>query len=193
MRLKILFFTLLVMPVGSFAQDGIPYLEFRLRNSGTAIDVEWTVKAGNTCQDVEVWRGTDSLNLEKVFVYAGICGDNDSAKSYNYVDKPPVLGIEYYYQIVIITDRTKVKRIFSYPSQMPEVFPNPSKGEVRIVRVPEVSYSHYELFDANGRLIQSLEAPEVIEILSLQNFDPGIYLLMFYTADGSRVSKLLVE
>ena len=191
MKIQIIFFLLLSLT--GFGQDGIPYLELKLRNSGSAIDVEWTVLAGNTCQDVEIWRGSDSLNLSQVFIYTGICGDNDSAKSYNYIDQPPVAGVRYYYRIIIITDRTELKSLISYPQNTPEFFPNPAKSHIDIVRDPLLDYSGYYLYDIQGKQLDAVFNPKVIESMEFDNYPPGTYILEFNEKSGSSYQNLIIE
>ncbi len=191
MKIQIIFF--LLISFCGFGQDGIPYLELKLRNSGTAIEVEWTVLAGNTCQDVEIWRGTDSTELSLVFIYTGTCGDNDSVKSYNYIDQPPVSGVRYFYRIVIITDRTELKSVISYPQNKPEIFPNPAYGSINVVRDPLSDFSSYVLYDLKGSMLKTIPEPRVSETIDLTSFSSGSYLIEFNEKAGSSYRRLQVE
>ena len=167
------------MTACSLAQDGIPYLEFNLRNSGNAVEVVWQIEAGNTCQDVEIWRGTDSLDLQQVYVYPGICGDNDSIKSYSYIDRPSTAGIRYYYRIVIITDRSAIKSLVVYPNNSPEVFPNPASNKVWIIRDPNHDYNSYLIYDSSGREILRVVKPEISERIMLHDLSAGDYFIRY--------------
>ena len=176
-QVKVLKILLLVLPLSCFAQEGIPYLDFRLNNAGSAVEVEWVVAAGNFCQDVEIWRGTDSSGLEQVYVYPGICGDDDSAKAYQYLDQPPTPGIRYYYRIVIITDRTEIKSFLLLPESGVQLFPVPAQDFLRIVRNEDAEYEEYALLDLSGRLLMRRMSPAVTEEIRTHELRAGEYIL----------------
>ena len=185
---------LLLWPLFSSAQDGIPYLDFSLTNFGnSSVWVEWSVTAGNTCQDVQVWRGTDSIHLKQVFVYPGICGDNDSVKTYTYLDHPPISGIRYYYRIQIITDKTEVKSILSLPNNQLEIYPNPAKDKIILVRDPLIQYTSYILYDDQGKKLREKHKPDVNLEWTIQELSPGTYLLRTAHESGEDIYKLLVQ
>ncbi len=169
-------FFLLTFGFTAVAQDeGIPYLDFSLSNSGSSALVSWTVKAGNTCQDVQVWRGTDSLNLKEIFTYAGICGDDDSSKVYSYMDNPPITGIVYYYRIVIITDRTQIKKVLIPPDEGLSIYPIPVSEMLNIVHSPQNNLLTIEIIDGKGNMIETLQKPENLTQLNISDWPTGVY------------------
>ena len=172
--------------------EGIPYLDFSLSNSGSNALVTWTVKAGNTCQDVEVWRGTDSLNLKEIYTYPGICGDDDSSKVYSYTDKPPVAGITYYYRIVIITNRTKIKKVLIPPSEGLSVYPNPATETLNLVYSLQNKLYSIEIFDSKGNIIEVFENPESFTRLDISDWTSGVYFYRAHFEDRTVIDQLLV-
>jgi hypothetical protein len=182
--MKIWLFLLMLTPVFSWGQEGIPYLDFKLRNSGRSVEVEWQILPGNFCQDVEIWRGTDSSQLHQVFIYPGICGDDDSLKTYSYIDLPPVSGITYYYRIIVISDRTEIKSLVVYPNNKTELFPNPAQNRVWIIRDPGEQYERYSIYDLNGRQIISIDDPEISERLNLDGIPSGEYIVRYESRAG---------
>lgn len=194
--MKKAFQTYLLLLLVYFTQaqgDGIPYLDFSLSNSGSNALVTWTVKAGNTCQDVEVWRGTDSLNLKEIYTYPGICGDDDSNKVYSYTDNPPVSGIVYYYRIVIITDRTQIKKVLIPPSEGLSLYPIPATETLNIVHSPQNNLLSIEIFDTKGNLIESLQKPESATQLTVSDWSAGVYYCKAQFEDKVIVDRFMVE
>ncbi len=173
--------------------DGIPYLDFSLSNSGSSALVTWTVKAGNTCQDVQVWRGTDSLNLKEVFAYAGICGDDDSSKVYSYTDNPPVTGITYYYRIVIITDRTQVKKVLIPPSEGLSVYPNPATEKLNLVYSPQNNLLSIEIFDSKGNAVNILNKPENFTQLNVSDWPSGVYYYKAIFEERMEINQIVIK
>lgn len=193
MRMKLHFFVLTLIPLFITGQDGIPYLDFSLRNSGRAVEVEWQVLPGNFCQDVEIWRGTDSTVLEEVYVYPGICGDDDSLKTYYYIDLPPRSGITYFYRLVVITDRTEIKSLLVYPDKELEMFPNPADDRVWIIRDPAEKPDRYSLYSLDGKAIFTIEMPEVREEIMLDGLPAGKYILSLESQSGRVNERLIIR
>lgn len=173
--------------------DGIPYLSFSVQASGPIVLVSWQVKQGNTCQDVQVWRGTDSLHLSEVYTYPGICGDNDSTKVYRYEDVPPTPGIVYYYRIVVITDRTKVKSVLVPPEKSIEAYPVPATDFVSVVHNPGELLKSLRLYDRAGRLMDEIENPETLHRLELSAYRTGVYFLVSEFENETVVRKISVR
>lgn len=187
------FFILLLIPAFSWSQDGIPYLDFELRNSGRSVTVEWQVLPGNFCQDVEIWRGTDSTKLEQVYIYPGICGDDDSVKTYSYIDLPPRSGITWYYRIVVISDRTEIKSLLVYPDKEVEMFPNPAEDRVWIIRDPGERPDRYSLYSLDGKAVMRIEMPEVTEEIMLEGLPKGEYILSLESQSGRVQERLIIR
>lgn len=156
------------------------------------MNIEWHVQAGNTCEDVQVWRGTDSLNLAPVFTYPGICGDDDSTKTYSYLDSPPTAGVRYYYRMVIITDRSEVKSLLTYPEDVPELFPNPATREVQVIADPAGNISSYVLYNVHGQVVFELSNPETEQVIDLSEVPAGQYFLGYTSKSRTGYIRLKV-
>ena len=190
-KLKLIGIGLLLSLAATAQNDGIPYLSFSLNTAGEGVLVSWRVQAGNTCQDVEIWRGTDSLNLNEVYTYPGICGDDDSSKVYSYTDKPPVPGITYYYRIEIITDRTETKKIIVPPAEGISVYPNPASERLTLVSSTQNDLNELEIYDSRGNTVLKLQNPESILELDVSDWPAGAY---YYRAlsNGQHSTGILV-
>jgi hypothetical protein len=173
------FASVLVLALNAYGAIGqesaLPYLSFSLNPAGNGVLVTWRVEAGNTCQDVEIWRGTDSLNLSEVFTYAGICGDDDSSKVYSYTDVPPITAITYYYRIVVVTDKSTIKKITLPPKKGLSVYPNPANDFLKIISNPLDDLTRIDFYDARGNVVFTLEQPPNDISIAISHWPAGMY------------------
>lgn len=75
-----------------------PYLSrFELTEQQGAVRVEWTMIGGNTCFDIEVWRGLDPSALERIGTISGLCGHIVEPVDYAFNDgSPPEFSLLFY-------------------------------------------------------------------------------------------------
>ncbi|WP_282777961.1 T9SS type A sorting domain-containing protein [Phaeodactylibacter xiamenensis] len=77
-----------------------------------------------------------------------------------------------------------------------KLFPNPTSGRVFVsVASGEIDLYGYEVFDPNGKKIKEANinlSDQSFEI-SLEGFPNGLYLIRFFTNEGSQVSKRVIK
>lgn len=74
----------------ALAQDEHPYLkQFEARLISGQIHLNWTTKAGFSCQDIHIEVSTDSVNFRHAGTYFGLCGDA-TERSYTYLLEEPI-------------------------------------------------------------------------------------------------------
>lgn len=77
------------------AQDH-PYIaDLRAQQVQDRILVEWTTKAGFSCQDIMVQLSSDSVNFSTKATYYGLCGDTTEKRYSLFIDKPIVNALNY--------------------------------------------------------------------------------------------------
>jgi hypothetical protein len=115
-----------VGPLAVLAQEH-PYLSrFELVEQPGAVRVEWTMIAGNTCTDIEVWRGTHTSDLHPIGTIHGLCGNISEPVFYEWTDHQPPENSVLYYRIVLGT---------SGPSSILSIdFDQFTSSDVRVVR-----------------------------------------------------------
>ena len=59
----------------------------------------WTIKSGNTCNGMQVFRSQDSINFVLIEDIQGVCGSLSSPVSYTFTDHTPILNAINYYKI----------------------------------------------------------------------------------------------
>ena len=78
-----------------------------------SIRVNFTILQGTTtCAPYEILKGSDSLNLNPIYIYPGICGSTSFNETHAYTDFGPNKLKPNFYQIYIPpNDYSQVKRI----------------------------------------------------------------------------------
>jgi len=77
------------------------------------------------------------------------------------------------------------------PSRSIKVFPNPSRGKVKISYLEnELNYNFYSM---NGIRLQSGKISESPYPLNLENFGNGLYLLECFTGNKMYLQKLIIQ
>lgn len=182
------------LTIGTKAQElGISYLDFSLQNSSNTVLVSWVVSSGNTCQDVEVWRGRDSLNLDYQYTYPGICGDNDSDKVYSYTDIPPTAGVIYYYQVKVITDRTEIKKVLVPPELGLSVYPNPASDKLQLVFNVQSKLNSFQIFNSQGQEVLKVDAPDNALELDISDLPSGSYFYQAVFKDADQIESFIID
>ncbi len=192
--MKTVFFLLCSLFTGlGLAQEGIPYLDFTAKASGNQVEIKWVVKQGNTCRDVEVWRGTDSTQLTNIYTYVGICGDADSNRTYRYHDFLPSIATTYFYQIKVDLDKTAVRKIQPSPNSGIQIHPNPTTDVLNIYKNPNEVNSSVSVYNSFGKQIIQFGIDVKQQPLNVNDWPRGVYF--FYSTTGSKtdIFKVLLQ
>ncbi len=178
---------LLIGSVSVLAQNDTILSKFNANVVGEKVLLSWRIKAGNTCNGIDVYRSTDSLNYTLIGSVEGICGNVSFPTDYEYFDVSPVENSKNYYRLglggngfsrVISTwyfDLTKRDYILS---------PNPVL-ESSVLRFKNDAGLNVELlvFDLMGKLKFRETTNSDNFILFSSMFDPGEYLFQLHSED----------
>lgn len=100
--MKWLFFVVAVsFPALFFAQNESVIGNFIGSELNGKVLLTWTVKAGNTCNGIQVLRGTDSLNFVPIGSIEGICGSIQENVPYEFTDVSPEKNALNYYRLLL--------------------------------------------------------------------------------------------
>ena len=78
--------------------------DFSAYNNNGAVYLSWTLKAGNTCSGIQIYRAEDGINFNLAGEIGGICGSVSSAQSYSFTDYNPNKNKLNYYKLGIGTE-----------------------------------------------------------------------------------------
>jgi len=81
-----------------FAQESI-LEKFSVTEFDNKVLLSWTVKSGNTCNGIRIYRSSDSLIYSEIGDIQGVCGSAEFSVHYSFTDNQPVKNSKNYYRL----------------------------------------------------------------------------------------------
>lgn len=184
---KIIFVLGLALAISVNAQSRI--YNFQTLPLTDSVRITFTVLQGSVCAGWEVWKGSDSLNLQPIYMYPGLCGNVNFSIAYSYTDMSPNKLTPNFYQVRIPpSDYSIVKRVdigASFSNML--IYPQPVEDQLNI-RINDRKNYYYEIniCDRYGRKkgFASGDAVEKISV-NVSSFPEGVYPFYIILGDGS--------
>lgn len=173
------------------------FSDFTAQQFGDSIIVKWTLKAGNTCFDMNVERSGNENTFQVIYTVPGLCGASEDLK-YEFYDTDILDGF-YNYRITgsngfYTSDTVDVNFIVVGQADL-VVNPNPTGDIIFIGISPTLSFPfHVELYDLQGRVLYSVVINSRQHNISVESLQAGYYLVSI-TDDRGHISykKVLVQ
>lgn len=147
--------TLLGISSNSGLAQGSPMLgKFSGDQQGNTVSLYWQILAGSTCNGIQIYRSTDSLNFVRIGYIPGICGHEFEESNYYFTDTLPLPNaINYYYLelgTVGVSDVLSVNVISSGSSGY-QIRPHPVVDRATIYFDPLRTSAHeIRIYDMRG-------------------------------------------
>ena len=174
--LKSIFTYLYFLPFIGFAQN-LSFLKISIEKIGTHVQIDWTVAAGNQCQDLEIQHSLDGVNFETVYTYAGICGDPNVTLSYAYAHSEPILNHANYYRIKVNQDITETFRTFISGKDQLNLLTDFNKGLTQIDFQDRGGPVAVSVLDFNGRVIYNSNYENALEPIYLPSLNISPFII----------------
>jgi hypothetical protein len=98
LHLKFLILSIFMNAYYSFSQETI-LDQFSAENVSGKVFLAWTIKSGNTCNGIRIYRSNDSLIYNEIGDIQGVCGNTEYAVNYTYQDDSPSVNKVNYYRL----------------------------------------------------------------------------------------------
>ena len=189
----VLLFSVLVSVVSG--QEHAILSKFTAQYTGSEVVLAWTIKGGQQCNGVDVYRSIDSVNWVKIGGVEGICGASEP-QYYDFIDAEPALGNLNYYKLQLGTQgfsSIQSAKVIRY-DELYEAYPNPSSSQINLSFTPEIGNGELIVFNLQGKQIYTrlLDSGEEVSLDKYQ-FGTGIFVFR-WIAEGKSVSgKLIFE
>lgn len=171
----------------AFAQSRITY--FNAVALGDSIRLNFTIGAGTVCAGYQVFKGSDSLNLQFQYAYGGLCGTTSVPENYTYIDYAPNKVTPNFYQILIPPgDYSQILRVdlaASFTNMI--LFPQPAEDLLNII-ILNKKFFYYEMkiYDRFGRKMGETTGNASDRItLNISGFPLGVYAFMIVDINGN--------
>jgi hypothetical protein len=183
------FLTLLLCGFHSAAQDAI--LQFSVVQVENNIQLNFTLKAGYTCNGIGIYRSADSINFTLIGDIQGVCGSNDRNESYTFTDYSPLKNSKNFYRLQPGSLETSgIAGVFFIDLSENDVlvYPNPLTSASAVYTL---NTSHeertMEIFTRDGKHIYKSKASRGSSFpLPADHFIPGIYYFTIMTESIER-------
>jgi len=169
------------------AQSDTLLSKFNANVVGEKVLLAWRIKAGNTCDGIEVYRSTDTVNFLLLGNVEGICGNLSFPVDYEYFDESPVPNSLNFYRLNLGGNGfSHVISIWYFDFSEKDYFisPNPVR-ERATLRFKNDSGLEVNLFvyDLIGNEYLRLKTNSDNFVLESSMFEPGEYLFRLQSED----------
>jgi trimeric autotransporter adhesin len=158
----------------------------------------WSTAQESNNREFIVERSSDGRTYTAIGKVAA-AGNNNHPVAYNYTDKQPVYGVNYYrLKQVDVDEKATLSGIVKIITDKPGGFiagPNPAHSSVTVYRQNNTEPVRIELMDVNGKIIKqlSMAATTASTPINVRGLSKGIYLLQLTTSKGKQTEKIMVE
>jgi len=177
--------TLIELPVG--------LTSFIAQPREHAVDLEWTTATEQNSRYFNVERTQDGVNWSSIGQVTA-AGNSQQILQYNYVDRQPLTGANYYRLQEVADDGSSVYspiRNLNFTGAATAIswYPNPTHDRLTISS--NSNLQSITLTTLDGRILQTVEGFASGQSLDLSRYAFGIYFLVIRTTDGqSNVAKI---
>jgi Secretion system C-terminal sorting domain len=168
----------------------IELLSFNAQKTEQMVQVDWSTASEKNANRFEIERSSDGISFEKIDVMKAV-GTSSYLNSYQFFDRKPFYGLNYYRLKQIDNDNTyqfsEVRVVDFISDNAIAVFPNPTEGLLTIVGVANTIVI---VSDLNGAIVVSAEvAQEAIQI-DLREHASGLYFVKIVSNNGTKTVKI---
>lgn len=173
-----------------FGQEHAILSKFTAEYTGNEVILNWTIKGGQQCNGVDVYRSVDSINWEKIGGVEGICGASEP-QYYDFTDSDPEKGNFNYYQLKLGTQGfSSIQKIqvIRYEDSY-AVYPNPGNDIITLSISPNLGRGRYLIYNPLGTLVHTAEV-DAGELLTLQKatYGSGIFIFQWVSENNQQVN-----
>lgn len=200
-QLKLLYalFALLFTANQIMAQGQLVLGKFLIAKAGNGVFLNWSIKAGSTCNGIEIERSTDSLNFTTIGNISGTCGSISEEISYNFTDNSPFLNTVNFYRLVFggtQVSQTISIELIDIEKLGYQIRPHPLADNASLFFENAKNLQHQlEIRSLNGNLVHRSTTTESYFELQRSLLSAGLYYFIISDKSNNPVTKgnLLVQ
>lgn len=170
---------------------------FYIVESNGSVVLNWTIKGGSTCNGIQIFRSTDSINFSQVGEIVGVCGGSSAPQPYDFTDSSPVKNKVNYYKLQLgqegFTSVISIE-IIEIGKNGNQVRPNPAKDNARIYFANNrYLASNLILYDPSGTILLKQNSDLDYFDLDLTGIPGGAYVFaIFQEGNISTTGRIII-
>ena len=188
-QLLIFSFIICCLDFTTFAQESI-LEKFSTQHISGKVFLTWTVKSGQTCNGIRIYRSDDSLSYTEIGDIQGVCGNLGFSVDYTFQDNNPVKNKINYYRL----DLGGIELTYSISVEVIDVGQNdyylkanPLVDQTKLYfRNPSQQTTVLTVISQNGKIIETKETTTDHFTLNSNDYLSGLY---FFTLSNPNSDK----
>jgi len=176
-----------------------PFLErFQAAEVEGMVVLSWTLKAGNTCNGVQIQRSAGSSSFEEIGEIPGVCGSVDDDVDYIFLDSLPVLNTPNRYRLELgnegISQVIEIQ-INGLRNNDYQIRPHPvSQRSVLLFKNDQRQKLTLQFTDMNGKLVHEAATERDTFTIDRNDFSAGFLLFTIRDQRGqlTNVGKVVL-
>jgi hypothetical protein len=179
-------FFLLILSNGttSYCQQ-IEIAEFSGTQSGNAILLNWTIKAGSTCNGIDVQRSNGVGEFEEVGQITGVCGNLSSASHYTFTDQLPIKNAVNHYRLKLggsqISEAIFIEFIYVDENKYILKYDATNK-EIRLFFINNSNtLTRLKVYNSQGIFVNEIETNSNLFFLNGEMYSNGLYYFSIFS------------
>lgn len=183
----------------AFAQSHPILGKFSISETEGRVFLSWSIIAGSTCNGIQIYRSTDSINFSQIGDIAGVCGSVDFEQPYDLTDNNPVKNKVNYYRLELGNQgfsQTVSIEIIDIESSGFQIRPHPANSEAVIYFDNNTKQEQQlTLYNMNGIAVFTAVTKEDFFQLNTSLLQSGLYLFIISVSGNlpTAQGKLLVQ
>ncbi len=173
--------------------------KFTVSENEGEVYLSWSIIAGSTCNGIQIYRSSDSINFSQIGEIPGVCGSVDFVQPYDFTDNNPAKNSVNYYRLELgnqgFSQIVSVE-IIDIASNGYQIRPHPANAETKIYFDNDTKQEQrLSLYNLNG--IEVFTATTKGDFVQLNTFflQSGLYLFTISVSGSlpTAQGKLLVQ
>jgi Secretion system C-terminal sorting domain len=177
-------------------------IDFNLYPANNSVTVKFKVAKGNSCNQYYVLHSLDSLYFNRIYDFAGICGDASSDIQNSWTHTNPALNQTNYYKIDLPPFETSgIRRIYVVAQQTVTIkaYPNPVGSNENLVSLKVDNLGNVKLvgflYNQFGKPIRQFNVVSYSDITKVDVGDlhNGLYIIWLTDGEKPYAAKILIN
>ena len=159
--------------------------------NNSKVYLRWTMKSGNTCNGIRIYRSLDTTSFNTIGQINGICGSSTESISYDFTDESPSLNAINYYTIELGSlgfSKIVSVEVLDFKSGI-LVRPQPSQTDVELVFKNDLSDEYsIQIYNLQGKVLLEKSGNSDRFNIDLSYHPSGIYIYKIYNNEKGDLS-----